>query len=391
MATTPTQSASKESWLNRRMSPIIAGAAVLVVIAGAAFYYASKAARHKAAANVVTIKINAGACEPNEISTPAGRTTFEIVNASDRVVEWEILDGVMVLEERENIAPGISSLLTAKLAPGIYDITCGLLSNPRGKLTVTPSAESSAEAAHPPLASFIGPLAEYQVYLVLESADLIDAAQELNDAIKAGDVARAKSLYEPARAPYLHVAPVAERLGDLDATINANADYFEKREQDPAFSGFHRIEYGLFAQNSTEGLGPVADKLVSDAAALKERLHGLKLKPEDLAGGAATRIAKVADIAAAGGDNRYAGADPAEIEANLAGAAKVVDLLRPHAAKAAPDLLTHIDAAFAASRTSLAALKGEGGGPDAARQTAARDLRELAAQIGKLNAAIGLD
>ncbi|MDA4832745.1 cupredoxin domain-containing protein, partial [Enterobacter hormaechei] len=86
---------------------------------------------------------------------------FNIVNKSDRALEWEILDGVMVLEERENIVPGFTQTFTAKLNPGTYQITCGLLNNPRGTLTVTPSAEADAAAARPALVAFVGPLAEY--------------------------------------------------------------------------------------------------------------------------------------------------------------------------------------------------------------------------------------
>ncbi len=55
---------------------------------------------------VADVTIQGNACDPNEITVPAGRTTFTIVNKSNRALEWEILDGVMVVEERENIAPG---------------------------------------------------------------------------------------------------------------------------------------------------------------------------------------------------------------------------------------------------------------------------------------------
>lgn len=123
-------------------------AIVLVLGAGAAFYYASRVSdksRHADGDGKVQIVVNAKSCDPNELTVPAGRTVFEIVNKSDRSVEWEILDGVMVLEERENIAPGFKQTLSAKLSPGEYQITCGLLSNPRGKLIVTPSASSEAE------------------------------------------------------------------------------------------------------------------------------------------------------------------------------------------------------------------------------------------------------
>jgi iron uptake system component EfeO len=73
----------------------------------------------------VTVTIHPNACEPNEITVPAGRTTFTIVNQSNRALEWEILDGVMVVEERENIAPGFSQTMTVKLQPGEFAITCG--------------------------------------------------------------------------------------------------------------------------------------------------------------------------------------------------------------------------------------------------------------------------
>src|SRR5882757_8116351 len=93
-----------------RSSPLlmklaILGAAVLVIVAGVAFYVASQAAKRTAsgtAENALTVTITDATCDPNEITVPAGRATFEIVNKSSRTVEWEILDGVYVVEEREN-------------------------------------------------------------------------------------------------------------------------------------------------------------------------------------------------------------------------------------------------------------------------------------------------
>lgn len=391
MVLTPLAAASKSASPGR-MRLYAAGAALLAVLAAGAFYYATKAKRMQATANNLTINITADSCRPNEIVAPAGRATFEIVNASDRTVEWEILDGVMVLEERENIAPGLRALLTTRLAPGTYEMTCGLLNNPRGKLVVTPSAESRAEAARPSLTAFIGPLAERQVSLALESDTFIQAAQDLDEAIKSGDLERARALYAPAQTSYERLEPTAARFGDLDAAINAEAALLEKREDDPAFSGLRRLEYGLYSRNSIAGLGPVADKLVADATALKERLRGLKLAPEDLAGEAARQVSRVADKAASG-EVGYAPADLSYFETNLAAATQSVDLLRPLALKAAPDEVARIDAAFAASRASLAALNALSAIPadraDPAWRALARDLRALSAEIARLNAAIG--
>lgn len=197
------------------------GAVLLVAIGALAFWYASTRLRPDAATagDRVTVTIRDKTCEPAELTVPAGKVGFTIVNQSDRAVEWEILDGVMVLEERENIAPGFSQTLDARLSPGTYEITCGLLSNPRGKLVVTPSEASAAAANRPPLTAFIGPLAEYQVYLMTEAATLAEQVGALGDAIQAGDLEKARQLYAPARAAYQHIEPVALRFGDLDNAI----------------------------------------------------------------------------------------------------------------------------------------------------------------------------
>jgi len=381
------------------MKLVVAAAALLVIAGGIAFYVASQTARRGAPEPVeaLTVTITGRTCEPNVLTVPAGRNTFRIVNKSDRAVEWEILDGVMVVEERENIAPGFTQTVTAKLAPGHYAITCGLLSNPRGTLTVTPSPGSEAElAGGPPPVAFIGPLAEYQVYLMLQSAELAEATGRFAAAIKAGDLAEAKALYAPARLPYKRMEPVAERFADLDAGIDARADYFERREEDPGFTGFHRLEWGLFAQGSTDGLAPIADKLLADIATLRQRVRDLDLPPEALLAGAGRVLTRIADHKVAGGEDRYSHTDLSDFEGNLAGSRKIVDLLRPLVASAQPALVADIDAKFVQAQAWLDRYRqGDGfvaydrlGGD--ARAALAQQMRELAAAIGKLQAALGL-
>lgn len=370
--------------------------AVLVVAGGAAFYLASRKASQPASGEAITVTITDKTCEPNDLTVPAGRRTFRIINASSRTVEWEILDGVMVVEERENIAPGFSSTLTARLEAGAYQITCGLLSNPRGTLTVTQSAESG-DATRPPLTAFIGPLAEYKVYLALESSALADASRELAEAIRDGDKDRARALYAPARALYRHVEPVAQRFTDLDSAISARADYLDKREADAAFTGFHRIEYGLFAQDDLAGLSPVADKLVADIAQLEERLGALQLPPEQMAKGATTLLSRLSGAVGADGEERYSGGDVASVAAALAGTAKIVSLLEPLTAKADAAVASEAQTKLNAAVSRVEALRGPQGylpfnSLDAqARKDLADDLSGLAEATGRINAAIGLE
>lgn len=85
----------------------------------------------------VNMTVTDKGCEPAKLTVSAGKTVFMIKNASSRALEWEILQGVMVVEERENIIPGFTQKLTATLDAGDYGMTCGLLSNPKGTLSVT--------------------------------------------------------------------------------------------------------------------------------------------------------------------------------------------------------------------------------------------------------------
>ncbi len=339
----------------------VAGSVIVMIAAGGLFYYASQlaAAKRKVHGNEVTVTIHPHSCEPNALTVPAGFNSFRIVNASERAVEWEILDGVLVVEERENIAPGLSQVINATLAPGDYAITCGLLSNPRGTLHVTPTAASEASArARPAMVALIGPLSEFRVYLSSQGNALIKAIDALSQAIATGDLAQAQALYVPAREAYQRLAPAAQRLAELDNSINARADYFEKREQDPGFIGFHRLEYGLFEQRSTQGLTPIAQQLQANSVLLKQQLLAQSLPPEQLVSIVARTLHNLADTRAGSGEEeRYSHIDLNGFAANLQVTHKVVDLLRPLLTKNNADLLRTIDDASAALDAELDGLK----------------------------------
>jgi iron uptake system component EfeO len=343
----------------------VAGSVIVMIAAGGLFYYASKMAAAKRQANhdEIVVNIHPHSCEPNALTVPAGRASFRIVNRSDRAVEWEILDGVLVLEERENIAPGLSQVINANLAPGDYTITCGLLSNPRGTLHVTPTAASDAAAkAKPSMVAFIGPLSEFRVYLSSQGTALIKATTALEQAIEAGDLSQAQALYVPARVAYQRIAPAAQRLAELDNAINARADYFEKREQDPAFVGFHRLEYALFQQRNLDGLTPVAQRLTRDITTLKQQLLAEPLPPEQLVSIVVRNLNTLADVRASSGEEeRYSHTDLNGFAANLDVARKVVELLRPMLSKSAADVLPKIDSALAAFDSELNGLKVKDG------------------------------
>ncbi|KPU59753.1 imelysin family protein [Pseudomonas fluorescens] len=378
----------------------VAGSVIVMIAAGGLFYYAAQLAAAKRQANhdEVVVTIHPHSCEPNALSVPAGHASLRIVNRSDRAVEWEILDGVLVIEERENIAPGLSQVINANLLPGDYTVTCGLLSNPRGTLHVTPTAASDAAAkARPSMVAFVGPLSEFRVYLNSQGTALIKAVTALQQAIKSGDLSQAQALYGPARAAYQRVAPAAQRLAELDNAINARADYFEKREQDPGFTGFHRIEYALFQQRTLADLAPIAQRLLTDVTSLKQQLLAQSLPPEQLVSIMVRNLNGIADVRASSGEEeRYSHSDLNGFAANLDATRKVVDLLRPLLSKSAAGLLPTIDSALNAFDAELNGFKVSDGYASydsvstEQRKQIADKARALATALDEIDPALGL-
>lgn len=299
------------------------------------------------AADVTQVKVTVTdkQCEPMTITVNAGKTQFIIQNHSQKALEWEILKGVMVVEERENIAPGFSQKLTANLEAGEYDMTCGLLTNPKGKLVVSGDSQTASNGK-PDVLQLVGPIADYKVYVMAEVSALVAGTKAFTDAVKAGDVEKAKALYAPTRVHYERIEPIAELFSDLDGSIDAREDDFEKKAEDPKFTGFHRLEKLLFADNTTKGADAFADQLYKDVQDLQTRVSELAFPPAKVVGGAAGLIEEVASSKISGEEDRYSRTDLSDFQANIDGAQKIVDLLRPLLQKANPQLLAKVDANF---------------------------------------------
>lgn len=344
----------------------------------------------------VKVTVNDKQCEPMTLTVTAGKTQFLILNHSQKALEWEILKGVMVVEERENIAPGFSQKMTANLEPGEYDMTCGLLSNPKGKLIVK-AAGGAQPAAKSDLMSLEGAITQYKAYVTAETAALVEGTKAFTDAVKAGDIEKAKSLYAPTRQHYERIEPIAELFSDLDGSIDAREDDYEQKAADPKFTGFHRLEKALFGDNSVKGMDTYADQLYRDVQDLQKRINELAFPPGKVVGGAAGLIEEVAASKISGEEDRYSHTDLWDFQANVEGSQKIVELLRPQLQKDNAELLAKVDANFKKVNTILAKYRAKEGFEtydkltDADRNALKGPVTALAEDLSLLRGVLGLD
>lgn len=344
----------------------------------------------------VKVSVNDRQCEPMTLTVAAGKTQFIIKNNSQKGLEWEILKGVMVVEERENIAPGFTQKMTANLEAGEYDMTCGLLSNPKGKLIVKDSG-SQPNDGKPDLMQLVGPIANYKLYVTHEVEQLVAGTKAFTDAVKADNLTQAKALYASTRQHYERIEPIAELFSDLDGAIDAREDDFEKKAEDPAFTGFHRLEKALFADNNTKGMDKFADQLYKNVLDLQIRISELAFPPGKVVGGAAALVEEIAASKISGEEDRYSRTDLWDFQANVDGAQKIVNLLRPLVEKADPQLLAKVDGNFNKVDSILTRYRTKDGFEsyekltDADRTALKGPVTALAEDLSLLRGTLGLD
>lgn len=247
-------------------------------------------------------------------------------------------------------------------------------------ITLSPLAAFAATA---PL-DLVGPVSDYKIYVTEQIAELATQTQAFTDAVKKGDLATAKQLYAPTRVHYEAIEPIAELFSDLDASIDSRVDDHEKGVKADDFTGFHRIEYSLFAENTTHGLDALADGLNNNVKDLQTRVAGLTFPPEKVVGGAAALLEEVAATKISGEEDRYSHTDLYDFQGNIDGAKKIVDLFRGQIEKQDKAFLAKVDKNFTSVDKVLAKYKTADGGFQTYDKVKENDRKALVGPVNTL-------
>ena len=239
----------------------------------------------------------------------------------------------------------------------------GLLLIPACSANQEPS--TSTQGAGPPTGTAANPqvqqaIAVYKTYVDGQIDEAVTRTTVLTDAVRAGDLAAAQAAYAPSRVPWERIEPIAGLVEEIDGKVDARVDDFAGVD-DPTFTGWHRLEYLLFAQSTTEGAAPFADQLDADLRTLKTEFATLEIPPVEVAVGASELIEEVSLGKITGEEDRYAKTDLWDFNGNLEGSKAVVEALTPALQAADPALLADINRRFAELDATLAPLRtGDG-------------------------------
>lgn len=332
-----------------------------------------------AAGGPIAVNATDSACEVSARQANAGTVTFKITNKGTKVTEFYVYAaGDRIMGEVENVAPGLARDLHVELPAGTYETACkpGMTGKGiRAAFTVSGSAQPLTVNA-----KLADATDTYQRYVRSQTGALLEKTQEFVDAVKSGDVARAKALYPVARTYWERIEPVAEIFGELDPKIDGRDEVVE---EGMLFTGFHRIEKDLWTTGDISKDGPLADQLMADVKEVVAKANNEKLSPLQLANGAKELLDEVASGKITGEEDRYSHTDLWDFAANVEGSKAAIAALRPVLEERSPDLVSRLDSKFAAVETTLGKHRA-GDGWKLHNQLSQAELKELSDVINGL-------
>jgi iron uptake system component EfeO len=348
-------------------------------------------------AKVVAVKLVDSGCGKPAYAVKAGKVTFQADNQTKRDAEFEILaPGPSIVAEKDPIEASKSATLTVNLPAGEYELRCALGSDTTTS-TLSVSGKGGVAELKVDQAALNEAVAQYRNYIVEQTDLLQERTKAFAAAVESGDVEQAKSLYANARIPWESIEPVAELFPESDGAIDSRVDDHDGPD-DPGWTGWHRIEKALWADGSTAGMAPFAQKLVTDTDDLVTKVKALAIQPSVMTNGAGALIEEAATGKITGEEERYSHTDLVTFQSNIDGAKKIVVLVTPvlTTAPGGPALIKNINDQFAKVDAIMAKYK-QGDTyvsyeqvSDADRNQLKAALADLSEQLSQISGTMGL-
>ncbi|WP_431029406.1 iron uptake system protein EfeO [Lysinibacillus sp. LZ02] len=270
----------------------------------------------------------------------------------------------------------LSALLVAS---SILMAACGEEATKEQENVVEPAQVETEKA------SLSEEVAAYQQFAADQMEKFVIETESFVNLFKSGDIEAAKAAYAPARMYFERSEPIAESFGDLDPRIDGRlADLEEEGQGMEEWSGYHKLEYALWVENTTTGYEQVADQLLADVKQLYALVQTVEVEPELLVTGAVDLLNEVSTSKITGEEEIYSHTDLYDFKANIEGAEKIFEILRASLEAKDADLVATLDEKFSAINDLLAKYEDGNGGYVSYEVLTEDDTKVLATAVNEL-------
>lgn len=228
-------------------------------------------------------------------------------------------------------------------------------------------------------------IATYQDFAIDQMDQFVVETEKFVELFKAGDIEGAKAAYAPARMYFERSEPIAESFGDLDPRIDGRlADLEAEGQSMEDWSGYHKLEYALWEQNTTAGYEAVADQLLADVKELYALIQTVEVTPELLVTGAVDLLNEVSTSKITGEEEIYSHTDLYDFKANVEGAEEIFNILRESIKAKDETLVATLEEKFATLNDLLAKYETAEGGYVSYLELTEEDTKALAQAVNEL-------
>ncbi|MER5906748.1 iron uptake transporter permease EfeU [Streptomyces mirabilis] len=343
----------------------------------------------KPASGTAVVEVSAADCGKGFTAPKPGRQTFQVRNTGSRTSEIYLIDPVSnaVYGEVEGIAPGTTRVLIATVGTGSYAWRCV----PNGGKAVTSAAVrvgaggGSVQAVLPVSEKDLAaPLAAYRTYVDQGLADLQTKTRTLQSDLDADKLDQARKDWLPAHTQYASLGAAYGTFADFDAKINGRTAGLAGGIDDPAFTGFHRIEYGLWHGQSAATLAPYAKQLAADVDALRKDFPKQDFDPADLPLRTHEILENTLHRELSGNADYGSGTELATTGANLDGTRELLTLLSPLIDKRNAKVIPAVDTWMRRTEQLVLAQRAEDGTWTPLDKLSDTDRQRLDGSVGQL-------
>jgi iron uptake system component EfeO len=287
------------------------------------------------------ISFNDASCGgPWQLASP-GWHTFKITNQANYGAEVDLTNPAngAVYDELENIGPGTTAPMTLNVGSGRYAFVCEVEDfDPITGPEVTVAGHRAGTPAILPITyNDLYPLAKaYATYTEAGLQVLAAETTALAADVAAGSLSAAEHEWLTAHLQYETLGAAYDAFGNFDDEIDGRADAVGVNS--PQWTGFYRLEYGLWHGQSASELAPVAGMLNTDVHQLLAWWPSQQVPLIDIGLRTHEILENALEYQLTGHDDYGSGSTLATTLANIEGTRYLLSLLHPLLAPRYPQL-----------------------------------------------------
>jgi iron uptake system component EfeO len=279
-----------------------------------------------------TISFNNASCGGTWTLAKPGWHTFELYNANDVGGEVDLIDPKTsgVYAEVDQLGPGTTQTMSLNVGSGSYAFRCLFDdTDPITGSTVTVPGHAKGFTATVPVTynDLVGPEKQYQAYVEAGLKTLVGQTETLAGDVQRGDLAAARRDWLTAHLTYETLGAAYDAFGNFDDEIDGRADALGVNN--PRWTGFYRLEYGLWHGQPAGELTPYANGLAANVRSLLATWPTMEIPLIDIGLRTHEIMENALEFQLTGHDDYGSGTTLATTRANIQGTRELLSLLHP--------------------------------------------------------------